>query len=94
MLPLFGSVRTWIMTPVEVAKERPPAPPSTSSHLMQEELAEVKSAVQRLTREQLAIVYKWADGLSTPTPPGHWNFIAAPYISKAKFTEVPPIAVT
>ena len=41
-----------------------------------------------LTREQLAIVYKWADGVSTPTPPGHWNFIAAPYIAEAQFSEV------
>jgi membrane-associated phospholipid phosphatase len=33
-------------------------------------------------------VYKWADGSSTPTPPGHWNFIAAPYISAAGYSEV------
>jgi len=28
------------------------------------------------TREELAIANFWADGPSTPTPPGHWNFIA------------------
>ena len=55
---------------------------------MARELAEVKAAVEQLTREQLAIVYKWADGVSTPTPPGHWNFIAAPYVASAKFSEV------
>jgi hypothetical protein len=88
MLPLFGTVRAWMMTPADILRERPPAPPSTSSSLMAREAAEVKQAVERLTREQLATVYKWADGVSTPTPPGHWNFIAAPYIADAQFSEV------
>jgi membrane-associated phospholipid phosphatase len=88
MLPLFGSVRTWMMTPADIVSERPGPPPSTSSDLMARELAEVGRAVDRLTREELAIVYKWADGVSTPTPPGHWNFIAAPYIRDAKLSEV------
>ncbi len=55
---------------------------------MQQELAEVKSAVANITREQLAIVYKWADGVSTPTPPGHWNVIATDYVRDAHFSEV------
>jgi hypothetical protein len=88
MLPLFGRVRAWMMTPDDIVRERPGFAPSTSSALMARELAEVKQAVTRLTREQLAIVYKWADGVSTPTPPGHWNFIAAPYIRDARFSEV------
>ena len=88
MLPVFGSVRTWLMTPADVVNERPAAPPSTSSALMERELAEVKAAVNGLTREQLAIVYKWADGASTPTPPGHWNIIALPYIAEARWSEV------
>jgi len=88
MLAMFGSVRTWLMTTTDVANERPVAPPPTSSAQMQRELAEVKAAVDGLTREQLAIVYKWADGASTPTPPGHWNIIALPYIEAAKWSEV------
>ena len=88
MLPVFGKVRTWMMTPAEIVHERPDPPPSTSSPLMAQELAEVKQAVKRLTREEPAIAYKWADGLSSPTPPGHWNFIAAPYFQKAGFSEV------
>jgi membrane-associated phospholipid phosphatase len=55
---------------------------------MARELDEVKGAVENLTRAQIAIVYKWADGVSTPAPPGHWNFIAAPYIREAQFSEV------
>jgi uncharacterized protein (TIGR03437 family) len=48
----------------------------------------VKSTVEHLTRAQLAIATKWADGASSPTPPGHWNFIAETYVSNANFTEV------
>jgi hypothetical protein len=88
MLPLFGSVKTWMMTPDDIVNERPTAPPSTSSGLMAREVAEVNQAVRRITRAQLATVHKWADGVSTPTPPGHWNFIAAPYLAAAKFSEV------
>ena len=88
MLPAFGGVRAWMMTPDDIVRERPPAPPSTSSGLMARELDEVKGAVEGLTRAQIAIVYKWADGVSTPTPPGHWNFIAAPYLKTAQFSEV------
>jgi len=88
MLPLFGKVKAWMMTPDDVLKERPGAPPSTSSGQMARELAEVKDAVTHLTREQLAIVYNWADGVSTATPPGHWNFIAWPYVQQSGFSEV------
>jgi membrane-associated phospholipid phosphatase len=55
---------------------------------MAKELAEVKNALRHLTREQYAISLRWADGVSTPTPPGHWNLIAATHISKAQFSEV------
>jgi membrane-associated phospholipid phosphatase len=88
MLPAFSQVKGWMMTPTDIANERPGPPPSTSSAQMEQELAEVKHAVENLTRDQLAIVYNWADGVSTPTPPGHWNAIAVPYIIEAKFSEV------
>jgi membrane-associated phospholipid phosphatase len=88
MLPFFGRVRAWMMSPDDIITERPGAPPSTSSAAMAAELAEVRHAVDNITRDQLAIVHKWADGASTPTPPGHWDGIAAPYISAARFSEV------
>jgi membrane-associated phospholipid phosphatase len=88
MLAAFGSVRAWMMTPADIVNERPPAPPSTSSALMARETEEVRNAVRKPTREQIAIVYKWADGVSTPTPPGHWNLIAAPHIAAAGWSEV------
>ena len=88
MLPVFGSVRAWMMTPEDIVNERPAPPPSTSSDLMAREVAEVRRYVDRGTRAELAIANKWADGPSTPTPPGHWNFLALPYIRKAGFSEV------
>ena len=88
MLPNFGLVQTWLMTPAEVVADRPPAPPSTSSPEMQQEVAEVRQTVEHLTREQLAIAYKWNDGGGTYTPPGHWNDITAEYIRDAQLSEV------
>ncbi len=88
MLPLFGKVKAWMMTPTDIANERPGPPPSTSSQQMQTELAEVKQSVANITSDQQATVYFWADGASSPTPPGHWNQIAVPYLSAAKFSEV------
>jgi hypothetical protein len=88
MLPNFGQVRAWMMTPADIANERPGPPPSTSSAQMQQEVAEVKQALESLTREQLAIAHFWADGLSTSTPPGHWNGIAMEYVSGARLSEV------
>ncbi len=88
MLAAFGGVRAWMRTPADIVTERPPAPPSTSSAVMAREVDEVRQAVRKPTREQIAIVYEWADGLSSPTPPGHWNVIAAPYIAAAGFSDV------
>jgi hypothetical protein len=88
MLPFFGKVKAWMMTPDDILKERPGLAPSTSSALMARDLAEVRQTVDHLTREQIAIAQRWADGASSPTPPGRWNFIAEPYISAAKFSEV------
>jgi uncharacterized protein (TIGR03437 family) len=88
MLPFYGSVKTWIMTPADIIHERPGPPPSTSSSQMAQQTATVKSTIANLTRDQIAIATKWADGASSPTPPGHWNFIAESYVTSANFTEV------
>jgi hypothetical protein len=88
MLSNFGQVKAWMMTPEDVVNERPGPPPPTASAQMRQELDQVKSSVENLTRDQLRIVYKWADGVNTPTPPGHWNLIAQPYVDGANFSEV------
>jgi membrane-associated phospholipid phosphatase len=88
MLPGFGNVRAWCLSSAQIIGERSPAPPSTSSEQMKQELAEVKWFADNVTRGQMAIVHKWADGAGTYTPPGHWNDIAEEYIRDAKFSEV------
>ena len=49
MLPAFGSVRAWMMTPEDIVNERPAPPPSTSSELMAREVAEVRHYVDHGT---------------------------------------------
>jgi len=88
MLPLFGQVRAWNMTPADIVAERPPPPPSTSSQQMKDETAEVRRTVEHLTNEQLAIAQKWNDGAGTYSPPGHWNDVALEYVRDAKMSEV------
>ncbi|MBX7125887.1 MAG: phosphatase PAP2 family protein [Cyclobacteriaceae bacterium] len=88
MLPFFGQVKSWNMTPAQVVAERPVPPPSTSSAEMKSEVDEVKYFSTHLTRERLKIVHKWADGAGTYTPPGHWNDIAEEYIRDANMSEV------
>ena len=88
MLPNFGLVRGWMMTPAELVAERPAPPPPTGSAEMAQEVAEVRRTVDNLTREQLAIALKWNDGAGTYTPPGHWNDIAAEYVRDARMSEV------
>jgi hypothetical protein len=88
MLPFFGQVKGWAMTPTDIVAERPAPPPSTSSQQMQQDLAEVKGYSQNATREEIAIANKWSDGAGTYTPPGHWNDIAEEFIRDSHWSEV------
>ncbi|HEU5292174.1 MAG TPA: phosphatase PAP2 family protein [Cyclobacteriaceae bacterium] len=90
MLPFFGNVRGWFLTPDQFKAERAALgpPPSTSSEQMKEELAEVYNETEKVDRDKLHIVHFWADGGGTYTPPGHWNDIAADYVEEANFSEV------
>jgi membrane-associated phospholipid phosphatase len=88
MLPNFGRVRPFLLSASQVDDLRPPAPPSTGSARMREELDEVRRVVRGLTREQLAVAHRWNDGAGTYTPPGHWNDIAAEHVRDARLSEV------
>jgi hypothetical protein len=89
MLMLFGRVRTWLFDSLTmVTTIRPSAPPSTSSQKFKDELEEVRHFSTSLTTEQRRIAHYWADGISTPTPPGHWNQIAAEEFVTQNFSEV------
>ena len=89
MLPLFGRVRTWLFDSLTmVTTIRPVPPPSTSSQQFKDEVAEIYNYSKNPTREQIRIAHFWADGLSTYTPPGHWNAIATEDFVKQNFSEV------
>lgn len=86
MLPFFGNVKAWSFA--KAADVRVAAPPVASSDVIQTQLAESLNFSQNATRDQLALVHFWADGLGTYTPPGHWNAIAADLIQAAQLSEV------
>ena len=89
MLPLFGKVKTFLFDSLTmVTTIRPAAPPSTTSQKFKDELAEVYSYSVNYTREQLRIAHFWSDGISTYTPPGHWNAIATEDFVQQNFSEV------
>lgn len=88
MLPYFGRVRTWLFDSATMVSIRPPAPPSTSSDQFKKETEEVLHYSKNASREEVAIVHFWADGVGTYTPPGHWNAIAADDFIPLRFSEV------
>jgi len=88
MLPFFGNVKPFLFDSLTVIALRPGPPPSTSSDEMKQETAEVLSYTTNATRENFRIVHFWADGVSTYSPPGHWDAIAADDFIKKNFSEV------
>ncbi|WP_426090459.1 phosphatase PAP2 family protein [Flavobacterium sp. DSR3-2] len=88
MLPMFGKVKSFLMTPEMVLASRPVPPPSTKSEQFAKELAEVKTNSKNATRKNMEIVTFWADGAGTYTPPGHWNAIAAEEFVAQNYSEV------
>jgi len=88
MLMMFGKVKPMLFDSLTVIALRPGPPPSTSGDQMKKELEEVYSYTSKPTPERLAIVQFWADGINTPTPPGHWNDIAANDFIQKNFSEV------
>lgn len=88
MLPFFGRVKPFLFDSLTTIAIRPIAPPSVKSQKFKQELEEVRKFATSATREQIAIVHFWADGVGTYTPPGHWNAIAADDFVKQRFSEV------
>jgi len=89
MLPYFGKVRPFLFDSLTVVTTlRPPAPPSTKSEAFKKELEEVLYFSRNPSRERVKIVHKWADGVGTYTPPGHWNAIAAENMIPLNLSEV------
>ncbi|MFV8464140.1 phosphatase PAP2 family protein [Flavobacterium sp. LB1P62] len=88
MLPLFGKVKSFLMTPEMVVANRPVPPPSTKSEQFAKELAEIKNYGTNPSRKNMEIVTFWADGVGTYTPPGHWNAIASESFVEQNYSEV------
>ena len=88
MLPLFGKVKSFLMTPEMVVASRPVPPPSTKSIQFANELAEVINYGKNASRKNMQIVTFWADGVGTFTPPGHWNAIASESFVAENYSEV------
>lgn len=88
MLPLFGNVKSFLMTAADVVANRPSPPPSTNSPQFLTELNEVKKFSQNTSRKNMEIVTFWADGVGTYTPPGHWNAIANRAFVQQNYSEV------
>jgi membrane-associated phospholipid phosphatase len=76
--PYWGQVRPFLMESVDRFVAKPP--PTIESPSFRLALAEVKTLARQLDTEQWELVLHWADGAGTPTPPGHWNEIAAELI--------------
>ena len=83
--PAWGAVATWLMQSGD--QFRPPPPPAFGSAEFQAALAEVRQISNSRTAEQSRIAAFWADGIGTPTPPGHWNAIATSLIAREKLNE-------
>jgi hypothetical protein len=82
----WPAVRPWLMS--SASQFRAPPPPAFGSAEFLAALAEVKHYSDHRTPEQAAIAVHWADGAGTPTPPGHWNQIAAEYIRRDALDEL------
>lgn len=88
MLPLFGKVRPFLFDEATTVALRPGPPPSTGSEQMKKETAEIYDLVNHPTAERTRITHFWADGVATPTPPGHWGAIADADFIGQRFSEV------
>lgn len=88
MLPVFGKVKAFLFDSLTCIALRPPPPPAVKSEQMKKETEEVLQMLKSPTREHIALVHYWADGVGTYTPPGHWNAIAAEDFITKNFSEV------
>jgi PAP2 superfamily len=85
LLPTWGSNRTFaIANAASCSLPPPPAYSEDKKSVFYKEALEVYDTVKKLTPEQKLIARFWSDDpMLSPTPPGHWLFIALD-ILKAK----------
>jgi PAP2 superfamily len=83
LTPLYGKVRMWNVA--NVASVRPGPPPAIGSAEYLEDVRILKDYAANVTTERRRIANFWSDGLSTFTPPGHWNRITKEYLVEYEF---------
>jgi PAP2 superfamily len=88
MLPLFGNVKPFLFDSATVVALRPGPPPQTGSSELQAATEQVYDLIKNPSRDQIATVQYWADGVGTYTPPGHWDAIAAEDFVTQNYSEV------
>ncbi len=88
LLPWWGEVRPFVLTaPDECKAPPPPAFSEDASSAFYKEAKEVHAISSQATQEQRQFALYWADDpLKTPTPAGHWVFIATDVLKARKAT--------
>lgn len=74
IVPLWYIVQPYYL--VRADQFRPVPPPAVNSPAFITALQEVFTLSASPTQAQMKSVYRWADGVGTATPVGHWNRIA------------------
>ena len=86
LLPWWGEVRPFVLKAADECK--PPPPPAFSedaSSAFYKDAKEVHAISNQATQEQRQFALYWADDpLKTPTPAGHWAFIATDVLKARK----------
>jgi hypothetical protein len=83
--PRWGYVRP---VAVKDITEFVPVMPSLDPKALDSALDEVRRASRSATARDRELIHTWADGAGTPTPPGHWNAIAAALIAERRLGEM------
>ncbi|WP_372657861.1 vanadium-dependent haloperoxidase [Hydrogenophaga sp.] len=88
LLPWWGDVRPFVLTGAGACAAPPPTPYAEATHSpFHQEALEVFQVSNQATTEQRQLALYWADDpLKTPTPAGHWVFIAADLLKQNKAT--------
>lgn len=86
LLPWWGTVRPFALPAADTcAAPAPPAYSEEAGSAFQREVVEVHRISQAATQEQRQVSLYWADDpLKTPTPAGHWSFIATDQLRGGK----------
>lgn len=86
LLPWWGDVRPFALNSAAACPApAPPAYDEQAGSVFQRETVEVHRISQAATQEQRQVSLYWADDpLKTPTPAGHWSFIATDLLKQNK----------